>query len=178
MGIIEHYRIDRFDRCTQLISEPRYDFRSAPESPACRLVGHSINRVGISRSGRISLAPSRPRHPEVVKSGRCRRPTPRGVSKPHIPPSGPCWRKQYQAKDGRLAKPVPHNLCISQPGNNRLGGFYYSVLIASKRGPEASRLCAGGDRVCEARKLGSEAEVFADPTTIKERVESASSLGV
>ena len=71
-----------------------------------------------------------------------------------------------------------HNPCISQPGNNRLGGFYYSALIVSKRGPEAFRLCAGRDRVCEARKLGSEAEVFADPTTIEERVKSARSLGV
>src|SRR5580704_13939625 len=41
------------------------------------------------------------------------------------------------------------------------------------------QLCGvSGDRVCEAGELGLEAEVFADPATVHERVESARPLGV
>ncbi len=40
------------------------------------------------------------------------------------------------------------------------------------------RLSACGDRVCEARELGLEAEVFADAATVKERVQSARELSV
>ena len=39
-------------------------------------------------------------------------------------------------------------------------------------------LCARGDRVCEAGKLGLEAEVFADAATVKERIEGARTLSV